>query len=68
MAITENGEVFGWGSNDNDQLGVDSGGMSVLSPRCVEVLQGKEIVTFDHGFACDMTIIGVASHHTTKKP
>ena len=60
MAITENGELFGWGDNSFDQLGLDTREDNILSPRCIHVLEGKEIVTFDYGFARHTTIIGVA--------
>lgn len=47
LALTEDGEVYGWGRNDNGQVG-ETTGPSVLEPTLISLLQGKNIT----GIAC----------------
>ncbi|XP_023713900.1 E3 ubiquitin-protein ligase HERC2 [Cryptotermes secundus] len=50
LALTEEGEVYGWGRNDYAQVG-ETTGSSVLEPTVITSLQGKVIV----GTACGPT-------------
>ena len=47
LAVTEDGEVYGWGRNDQGQLG-DMTIQSRTEPVCLPGLEGKNIV----GAAC----------------
>jgi E3 ubiquitin-protein ligase HERC2 len=50
LALTEEGEVYGWGRNDYAQVG-ETSGSSVLEPTLITSLQGKVII----GIACGPT-------------
>jgi hypothetical protein len=50
LALTEEGEVYGWGRNDYAQVG-ETTGSSVLEPTLITSLQGKVII----GIACGPT-------------
>jgi E3 ubiquitin-protein ligase HERC2 len=50
LALTEEGEVYGWGRNDYAQVG-ETTGSSVLEPTLITSLHGKPIV----GIACGPT-------------
>jgi E3 ubiquitin-protein ligase HERC2 len=50
LALTDEGEVYGWGRNDYAQVGETTGG-SVLEPTLITSLQGKVII----GIACGPT-------------
>jgi len=50
LALTEEGEVYGWGRNDYAQVG-ETTGSSVLEPTLISSLQGKVII----GIACGPT-------------
>jgi E3 ubiquitin-protein ligase HERC2 len=50
LALTEEGEVYGWGRNDYGQVG-ETTGTSVLEPTIIAPLQGKVII----GIACGPT-------------
>ncbi len=47
QAVTDEGEVFSWGRNDQAQLG-DSGASSKCEPTVITALEGKHI----SGIAC----------------
>lgn len=47
MALTDRGEVYGWGKNDNEQIcedAVGSGDIYVQQPKLIEALRGQRIV------------------------
>lgn len=48
LALTDDGEVYGWGRNDNGQVG-ETSETNVLEPTLVSLLQGKNIVDIDCG-------------------
>lgn len=49
FAVTEDGRVFGWGSNEFGQLGSGKKGDSVLRPKPIEGLLGLKIVGISSG-------------------
>lgn len=50
LALTDEGEVYGWGRNDYAQVGESTGG-HILEPMLISSLQGKTII----GIACGPT-------------
>ncbi|CBZ56084.1 putative regulator of chromosome condensation domain-containing protein [Neospora caninum Liverpool] len=59
-ALTENGEVYTWGSDDYGQLGLGKESRFVLSPRRVDTLADKKVVSVrcGHFFTCCTTSTG----------
>lgn len=53
LALTADGEVYGWGRDDNGQLG---GGSGPAVPAPVPLLQGRNIV----GIACGPNQVNLA--------
>ncbi|CAN8066050.1 unnamed protein product [Agarophyton chilense] len=49
FAITKDGRVFGWGSNEFGQLGCGKKGDTVLRPKLIEGLQGLVITAISSG-------------------
>ncbi|CDF41037.1 unnamed protein product [Chondrus crispus] len=49
FAITKDGRVFGWGSNEFGQLGCGKKGDTVLRPRLIEGLEGLMVVGISSG-------------------
>lgn len=49
FAITKDGRVFGWGSNEFGQLGCGKKGDTVLLPKQIEGLQGLMVVAISSG-------------------
>lgn len=49
FAVTEDGRVFGWGSNEFGQLGCDKKGDTVLKPKIIQGLQGLKIIAISSG-------------------
>lgn len=49
FAITEDGRVFGWGSNEFGQLGCGTKGDTVLRPQLIDGLQGLKVVAISSG-------------------
>lgn len=48
LALTDDGEVYGWGRNDNGQVG-ETSETNVSEPTLLTLLQGKNIVDIDCG-------------------
>lgn len=49
FAITRDGRVFGWGSNEFGQLGCGRKGDTILRPHLIEGLQGLMVVAISSG-------------------
>ncbi|PXF49731.1 putative E3 ubiquitin-protein ligase HERC1 [Gracilariopsis chorda] len=49
FAITRDGRVFGWGSNEFGQLGCGKKGDTVLRPKLIEGLQGLKVIAISSG-------------------
>lgn len=50
LALTDSGEVYGWGKNENKQL-FDTPEVYIQQPRLVEALKKQKVV----GIACGPT-------------
>ncbi|XP_018562377.1 E3 ubiquitin-protein ligase HERC2 isoform X2 [Anoplophora glabripennis] len=50
LVLTDKGEVYGWGKNENKQI-CDSSEMYVQQPRIIEALKGQKVI----GIACGPT-------------
>lgn len=50
LALTDKGEMYGWGKNENKQI-CDSSEMYVQQPRLVDALKGQKVI----GIACGPT-------------
>jgi len=53
LAITDRGETYGWGANDNGQLGLE-GFIATFTPTLITGLVGKKVIRVSCGY--DMSI------------
>lgn len=58
LALTDGGELYGWGSNGSDQLGMDIDGIFTETPVLIEVKSSKS------EYAASITDISAAGNHS----
>lgn len=64
FAVTADGRVYAWGSNEFGQLGVAPRGETVLSPVCVSGLEGLVVVGLSSGDRHSAAVTNVGSVYT----
>jgi alpha-tubulin suppressor-like RCC1 family protein len=64
FAVTADGRVFAWGSNEFGQLGVAARGATLLAPECVIALNGLVVVGLSSGDRHSAAVTNVGAVYT----
>lgn len=64
FAVTRDGRVFGWGSNEFGQLGCGKKGDTVLRPKLIAGLQGLKVIAISSGDRHSAAVTNTGSVYT----